>query len=51
VLLRLLTLHQLESGGSGLVGGAFLVLHDGRGNFWSGLRGQGQEALGEELRE
>src|ERR1035437_8501484 len=50
VLLRLFKLHQLKSGGYGLGGGAYLVLHDGRGNFCPGLRSLGWEVTVKTLR-
>jgi hypothetical protein len=44
VLLRLLTLGQLKSGGYGLVGGAHPSPHHGAGNSRPGLRSLGWEA-------
>jgi hypothetical protein len=44
VLLRLLTLGQLKSGGYGLVCGAHLPPHHGAGNSRPGLRSLGWEA-------
>jgi hypothetical protein len=43
VLLRLFITHQLKSGGYGLGCGAYLVPHDGRGNFGPGLTSLGWE--------
>ena len=44
MLLRLLTLGQLKSGGYGLVGGAHPSCLDGAGNSRLGLRSLGWEA-------
>jgi hypothetical protein len=50
VLLRLFITHQLKSGGYGLGCGAYLVPHDGRGNFGPGLTSLGWEVTVKVLR-
>ncbi len=50
MLLRLFITHQLKSGGYGLGCGAYLVPHDGRGNFGPGLMSLGWEVTVKVLR-
>jgi len=50
MMLRLFNRHQLKSGGYGLGCGAYLVLHDGRGNFCPGLSSLGWEVTVKALR-
>ena len=42
--LRLFRVYQLQPGGCGLGSGAYLLLHDGAGNFGQSLFGLGPEA-------